>query len=146
MYKRQAIDQTNKSNIFASYYTYGAAVALALDLRLRSEFKLTLDDYMRALWKTHGKTEIAYTMQDLEKVLALLTKNTAFASDFFKKYVFGTAKNDYASLFLNAGYILRKSNPGKAYTGFGRMTFEDGKATLGQTLHGTPAYLSLIHI
>lgn len=135
-----AIDQTNKSNIFTSYYTYGAAVALALDLRLRSEFKLTLDDYMRALWKAHGKPEIAYTMQDLEKVLAQLTKNPAFAADFFKNYVFGTAKNDYANLLLNAGYILRKSNPGKAFTGFGRMTFEDGKATLGQTLHGTPAY------
>lgn len=141
-----AIDQTNKANIFTSYYTYGAAVALALDLRLRSEFKLTLDDYMRALWKAHGKPEIAYTMQDLEKVLAQLTKNTAFAADFFKNYVFGTAKNDYAKLLLNAGYILRKSNPGKAFTGFGRMTFEDGKATLGQTLHGTPAYLAGLDI
>lgn len=135
-----AIDQTNKSNIFTSYYTYGAAVALALDLRLRAEFKLTLDDYMRALWKAHGKPEIAYTMQDLEKVLGQLTKNQLFAADFFKNYVHGTAKNDYAKLLLNAGYVLRKSNPGKAYTGFGRMTFENGKAKFGQTLKGTPAY------
>lgn len=135
-----AIDMTNKGNIFTSYYTYGAAVALALDLRLRSDFKLTLDDYMRALWKTHGKTEIAYTMQDLQKVLGDLTKNPAFAADFFTKYVHGTAKNDYAKLLLNAGYVLRKSNPGKAYTGFGRMTFEGGKATLAQTVQGTPAY------
>lgn len=135
-----AIDQTNKANIFTSYYTYGAAVALALDLRLRSDFKLTLDDYMRALWKAHGKPEIAYTIQDLEKVLGQTTKNPAFAASFFKNYISGTAKNDYAALLLNAGYLLRKSNPGKAYTGFGRMTFEGGKATLGQTLHGTPAY------
>ena len=135
-----AIDQTNKANIFTSYYTYGAAVALALDLRLRSEFKLTLDDYMRALWKAHGKPEIAYTMQDLEKVLGQVTKNPAFATDFFKNYIFGTAKNNYADLFLNAGYILKKSNPGQAYTGFGRMTFQGGKATLGQTLKDSPAY------
>jgi predicted metalloprotease with PDZ domain len=135
-----AIDQTNKNNIFTSYYTYGAAVALALDLRLRSDFKLTLDDYMRTLWKTYGKTEIAYSMPDLEKTLGLLTKNPAFAADFFKNYVHGTAKNDYAKLLLNAGFVLRKANPGKAYTGFGRVDFENGKATLGGTTQGTPAY------
>ncbi|MES2417526.1 MAG: PDZ domain-containing protein [Bacteroidota bacterium] len=135
-----AIDQTNKGNIFTSYYTYGAGVALALDLRLRADFKLTLDDYMRALWKAYGKTEIAYTVPDLQKTLGLLTKNTAFAADFFKKYVYGTAKNDYASLLLNAGFVLRKAEPGKAYTGFGRVVFENGKATLGQTAIGTPAY------
>lgn len=144
-----AIDQTNKGNIFTSYYTYGAAVALALDLRLRAEFKLTLDDYMKALWKTHGKTEIAYTIPDLEKVLAQLTKNPTFAAEFYKKYVYGTAKNDYAKLLLNAGYVLRKANPNKAYTGFGRMPFEGGKAVLGQTMQGTPAYnagLDIEHI
>jgi len=135
-----AIDQTNKNNIFTSYYTYGAAVALALDLRLRSDFKLTLDDYMRALWKAYGKTEIAYSMADLEKTLGQLTKNPAFAADFFKNYVHGTAKNDYAKLLLNAGFVLRKANPGKAYTGFGRVEFENGKAILGGTTQGTPSY------
>lgn len=135
-----AIDQTNKGNIFTSYYTYGAAIALALDLHLRADFKLTLDDYMRALWKAHGKPEIPYTMPDLEKVLAQLTKNPAFAADFFKNYVYGTAKNDYEKLLLNAGFVLRKSNPGKAYTGLGRLNFENGKAIIGQTQMGTPAY------
>ena len=67
-------------------------------------------------------------------------KNQVFAADFFNNYIHGTAKNDYAKLLLNAGYVLRKSNSGKAYTGLGRMTFEGGKATLGQTLKGTPAY------
>ncbi|SFH08727.1 M61 family metallopeptidase [Pedobacter insulae] len=135
-----SIDQTNKNNIFTSYYTYGASVALALDLRLRAEFKLTLDDYMRALWKAYGKPEIPYTVPDLEKTLGLLTKNTAFANDFFKKYVYGTEKNDYAKLLLHAGFILRKADPNGAYTGMGRVTFENGKATLGSTMAGTPAY------
>ncbi|RYF15708.1 MAG: M61 family peptidase, partial [Flavobacteriales bacterium] len=135
-----AIDQRNMGNIFTSYYTYGAGVALALDLRLRAEFKLTLDDYMRALWKAHGKPEIAYTMLDLEKVLAQLTKSPNFATEFFRDYVHGTAKNDYAKLLLNAGLVLRKANPNKAYAGFGRVNFENGKATLGQTIQGTPAY------
>lgn len=135
-----AIDQTNKGNIFTSYYTYGAAVALALDLRLRADFKLTLDDYMRALWKAYGKTEIAYTIPDLEKTLGQLTKNPTFANQFFKDYVYGTAKNDYAKLLLNAGFVLRKTSPNKAYTGFGRVAFENGKAILPQTAMGSPAY------
>jgi predicted metalloprotease with PDZ domain len=135
-----AIDQTNKGNIFTSYYTYGAATALALDLRLRTEFKLSLDDYMRALWKAYGKPEIAYTVPDLEKTLATLTKDPAFAADFFKKYIYGTEKNNYAELLLNAGLVLRKANPGKAFAGFGKINLLDGKLILGQTLMGTPAY------
>ncbi|MCX2432262.1 M61 family metallopeptidase [Pedobacter sp. GR22-10] len=135
-----AIDQTNAANTFLSYYTYGAATALALDLRLRAEFKLTLDDYMRALWKAYGKPEIAYTIPDLEKTLSELTKNQAFAKDFFSQYVYGTDKNDYAKLLLHAGFVLRKANPGKAYAGFGRLNFTNGKVVLPQTLIGSPAY------
>lgn len=135
-----AIDQTNKGNIFLSYYTYGAATALALDLTLRSEFKLTLDDYMRALWKAYGKPEIAYTVPDLEKTLAELTKNASFAKAFFAKYIYGKEKNDYAKLLLNAGLVLRKANSGQAYAGFGNLNATDGKVTLLQTSKGTPAY------
>lgn len=134
-----SIDLTNKQNIFTSYYTYGAAVALALDLRLRSDFKLTLDDYMRALWKTYGKTEVAYGIADLEKTLGSLTKNPIFAASFFRDYIYGTKKEDYAKLLLNAGFVLRKASPGKAYSGM-RVNFENGKAILAQTLLGTPAY------
>lgn len=135
-----AIDLTNKGNIFTSYYTYGASVALALDLRLRIDFKLTLDDYMRALWKSYGKPEIPYTVADLEKTLGLLTKNTAFANEFFKKYVYGTEKSDYAQLLLYAGFVLRKASPNAAFTGIGRVSFENGKAVMGSTIIGTPAY------
>ncbi|MDQ7947565.1 MAG: PDZ domain-containing protein [Pedobacter sp.] len=134
-----SIDLTNKQNIFTSYYTYGAATALALDLRLRSDFKLTLDDYMRALWKAYGKTEIAYGMSDLEKTLGTLTKNPIFAANFFRDYVYGTKKEDYEKLLRNAGFVLRKAAPGKAYSGM-RFNFESGKAVLGQTLAGSPAY------
>ncbi|MBC6110263.1 M61 family metallopeptidase [Pedobacter fastidiosus] len=137
-----AIDQTNKGNIFTSYYTYGAATALALDLKLRVDFNLTLDDYMRALWKAYGKPEIAYTVPDLEKTLAVLTKNPAFAKDFFKRYIYGTEKNDYAKLLLSAGFILRKVSPNQAFTGLSRVNFDTGKAVLPQTIQGTPAYIA----
>ncbi len=40
-----------------SYYTKGATVALALDLevRLRSDGRASLDDIMRMLWETYGR-------------------------------------------------------------------------------------------
>ena len=95
---------------------------------------------MRALWKAHGKPEIPYTVPDLEKVLGELTKNPAFAKTFFANYIYGTQKNDYPKLLLNAGLVLRKAAAGKAYTGFGRVMVADGKVTLPQTLMGTPAY------
>jgi predicted metalloprotease with PDZ domain len=134
-----AVDETNQQNIFTSYYTYGAAVALALDLRLRIDYNLTLDDYMRALWKAYGKTEIPYTIPDLQKVLATLTKNPVFAANFFKNYVYSTKKEDYAALLLKAGLLLRKEAAGKAYSGI-RLRDRDGKATASATLTGTPAY------
>ena len=137
-----AVDQTNQVNIFTSYYTYGAAIALALDLRLRAEFKLTLDDYMQAVWKTHGKPEIPYTIPDLQNVLAKVT-NKAFADDFFSRYIYGIEKNDYAQLLSKAGLILRRASPEKASLGLIRLTPSNGKVRLAMnTLKGSAAYVA----
>ena len=47
-----SIDQTNFANTYISYYTWGTALGLGLDLSLRdrTDGKVTLDDFMRALW------------------------------------------------------------------------------------------------
>ena len=44
----------NTPNATVSYYTKGALVALCLDLTLRSEGPVSLDDVMRHLWQQHG--------------------------------------------------------------------------------------------
>ena len=46
-----SIDRTAWNNLFISYYTYGSAIAMGLDLSLRdrSDGKLTLDSYMHGL-------------------------------------------------------------------------------------------------
>src|SRR5262249_29472598 len=48
----RTVDRTNWSNTVISYYPFGGAIALALDLTLRerSEGRLSLDDFMRAMW------------------------------------------------------------------------------------------------
>ena len=134
-----AVDRTNYPNMFSSYYPYGGAVALALDLQLRSQFNLTLDDYMTALWKRFGKTEIAYTVPGLEEVLAEVTHDKAFATDFFVRYVTGHESFNYASLLEKAGLTLKKLNPGKAW--LGQVQFTEGTTKISSnTVIGSPLY------
>ena len=147
-----SIDPNNNNNIFTSYYYYGGAIALALDLRLRGEYHLTLDDYMRAVWLALGKNMKPYTIPDLQHVLADVTKNAKFAADFFSKYVYGTDKNNYAQLLAQAGFLLRKAQPGRAWLGqigglisrnrSGQASTVGGKGipVIYNTTQGTPIY------
>jgi predicted metalloprotease with PDZ domain len=136
-----SIDPTNKANMFTSYYYYGGATALALDLRLRSEFNLTLDDYMHQVWLDYGKPYIPYTINDLEKSLAKVTNNKLFAAAFFKSYIYGIEKNNYEALLAKGGYVLRKAYPGKAWMGQLTAKLNNGDVILtAGTLMGSPIY------
>ena len=122
-----AIDETNFSNTFISYYTYGAAIAAALDfsLRDRSDNRVTLDDFMRAMWLAHGKpggpapglVAKPYTLQDARDRLAEVSGSREFADDFFGRYIEGRQAPDYARLFARAGLVLRKRHPGTPWVG-----------------------------
>ena len=122
-----AIDRTNFSNTFISYYTHGAAIAVALDLslRARSNGTTTLDDYMRALWQVHGKAGGAqpglvarpYTLKDARARLAEVAGDRAFSDEFFDKYIEGREVADYARLFEAAGIVFRRRNAGRAWLG-----------------------------
>jgi len=134
-----SIDRTNYPNMFSSYYPYGGAIALALDLTLRSKFHLTLDHYMTALWKRFGKTEIPYTIPTLEEVLAQVTGDKTFAADFFARYINGHESFDYKSLLELAGIKLKQPNAGKAW--IGPLQFNEGTTVISSnTLMGTPLY------
>ncbi|HEU5053823.1 MAG TPA: PDZ domain-containing protein [Hanamia sp.] len=136
-----SIDRNNYPNIFTTYYYYGAVTALALDVRLRTNYHLTLDDYMQAVWKKFGKPYIPYTNEGLENVLAEVTKDPSFAKSFFQKYIYGTAKNDYVSLMKNAGLDLVRANPGNAWIGnFRSESVENGLQITSNTLKGQPVY------
>jgi predicted metalloprotease with PDZ domain len=135
-----AVDATNYTNIFTSYYVYGGATALALDLRLRSEFKITLDDYMRQVWLAYGKTGKPYTIPDLQNVLGKVT-NPKFAAAFFSDYIYGVKKNNYEALLANAGFLLQKAAPGKGWMGrFQARTGNGGLLITGSTSSNSPVY------
>jgi predicted metalloprotease with PDZ domain len=134
-----SIDKTNFSTTFISYYTYGSAVALALDLSLRdrSNGKISLDDYMQAMWRVHGKpggpqpglVAKPYTLADARARLAEVSGDRAFADEFFDKYIEGREVADYARLLLRAGYAFRKRSKGAAWMGPANLVDSSGTIT-----------------
>jgi predicted metalloprotease with PDZ domain len=145
----RSIDQTNHSTTFISYYTYGCAIALALDLSLRdrSNGAVTLDDYMRAMWRVHGKpggpqpglVANPYTLADARARLADVSGDRAFADEFFDRYVEGREVADYARLLLRAGYVMRTRNAGAAWLGPANAVDGNGAIT-SLTPWGSPIF------
>jgi predicted metalloprotease with PDZ domain len=144
-------DPTAFENTFLSYYTWGEGIALGLDLslRARSEARITLDDYMRALWTKFGKpapripgyVDTPYTMADLKTTLAEVAGDAPFADDFFARYIEGREAIDYAPLLARAGLILRPSAPGRAF--IGQVPLRDatrGARVAAAVPFGSPAY------
>jgi predicted metalloprotease with PDZ domain len=128
----RSVDASDRSRTFISYYSYGAAIALALDLSLRemSSGKQSLDDYMRLLWQRFGKpggpapglVGRPYSLKDIRDALADLTSNKAFANEFFDKYIEGRELPDYATLLRGIGYLLRPARPDAAWIGNTQVT------------------------
>lgn len=148
-----SIDQQNSANNFLSYYTYGAGIALALDLSLRAQGK-SLDDFMRQMWLQRGKPEIAYTLDDARRILGQVANDTAWANGFWTRYVDGHGLPDYNALLEPAGMLVRKSQAGTPWIGlsFGSGGFRgrgapaapaatsDGYTVGSSVLVGTPIY------
>ncbi|HVH26265.1 MAG TPA: hypothetical protein VM818_05885 [Vicinamibacterales bacterium] len=106
-----------------SYYPLGAAIALALDLSLRSRRgpQLSLDDFMREMWVRFGKpggarpgyVDRPYTTADVEATLASVTGDPGFARDFVGRYIQGYEIADYRSLLAPAGFLVRPAPRGR---------------------------------
>ena len=122
-----SIDRTAWPNLFISYYTYGQAIGLGLDLSLRdrSNAKVTGDQFMNALWvqfgrpgqKEPGKVATTYTVDGLKETLAKVSGDRTFTSDFFTKFVEGRDVVDYTRLLARAGFVVRRRTPGRAFAG-----------------------------
>jgi predicted metalloprotease with PDZ domain len=135
-----SVDKTNYPNMFTSYYTHGAALALALDLQLRKEFGKTLDGFMQQLWKTFGKPGKPYTLPEVQQVLAGYA-TPEFAAAFFKKQVYGHESINYKELLQPAGLDLKKAVTGKAWMGNVRYTGDTSQLVVANnTIRNTPLY------
>jgi predicted metalloprotease with PDZ domain len=134
----------NNPNIFTSYYTYGATLALTLDLTLRQRFPgKTLDDYMRWMWRHHGVTEVPYAPDDLRKGLAAVTGDQAFADAFFANSIDRSGLPDLAPLLAQAGVVMKPRNATGAWAGPARLQVADSVVRLaGATVPNTPLYVA----
>jgi predicted metalloprotease with PDZ domain len=152
-----ASDRTNWSQTVISYYDFGGAIALALDLTLRERTagRATLDDFMKAMWRAHGApggtregfVDRPYSMADAEARLAEVAGDAVFARDFFARFIQGRELADYAMLLQGAGIRLRKSAPGRAW--LGDVRFEDRSGTVrlaSAPPFGSPIYAAGIDV
>jgi predicted metalloprotease with PDZ domain len=145
----RSVDDTNAAYAFISYYTYGSALALAMDLELRTRTggKRSLDDYMRAMWRLHGRPGGAqpglvakpYTQDDAQARLAEVSEDAAFAREFFARFVVGREAPDYTRLLAPAGIVVRKRSEGRPWTGL-QMDRANQSTVGGLVPFGTPAF------
>ncbi len=115
----------NSPNAIVSYYQKGAMVALALDLTIRqlTQGGRSLDDVMRALWVTYGKSGQGVPEGGVQRVAEETAGCTLGA--FFAHAVDGTSDLELVPLFDFVGIDLTWKIP--------------GQATPGGLAHATPA-------
>ncbi len=146
-----SIDRTAWGNTFISYYTWGAAAGLGLDLSLRdlTNGKTGLDDYMRLMWTSYGVPGMKaapgfvakpYGMEDLQGRLAQLSGDAAFAREFFAQYIQGHDVPDYGRLLGRMGLLMRKKAAGKAWLGSATMQYANGGLRVGLVPFDSPLY------
>ena len=146
----RTVDRTNWSNTVISYYPFGGAIALALDLTLRdrSDSRVSLDDFMRAMWRSYGKpggtregyVDRPYTIADAEATLAEVSGDKAFAREFFARYIQGHDLADYPRLLSRAGFTVRKRNAGRAWLGDLQLETSGGARVAGLVAPTWPIY------
>lgn len=143
-----SVDPQNKDNTFISYYSWGEAIALGLDLSLRARADtLSLDVFMRALWNEFGRHQAdfaptkPYRLDDARRVLGRVAGDTTWANDFFARFVSGGDIPDYAVLAARAGIVVRPAHPAKGWLGDLQLRPEGSSLVVtSSVLQGTPAY------
>jgi len=136
-----AMDPTNEENTFISYYTWGSALGLALDLELRGlPGEHTLDGFFRILWDRFGRPARPYTLEEIEQELATYA-GEIFARDFFTRFVHGREIPDFDALLARAGFTIRPPRPGAAFLGLVNLDYrDDGAHVVANTRIGSPLY------
>ncbi len=140
------VDPTNRPNTYVSYYTIGGANALALDLTLRAR-RHTLDELMRVLWRDFGSKQTSqtpqrpYTLPDVQRALAEVAQDSAFAGQFVRRHLTGHQPHDWSALLAPAGLAIRPAHPGQAWLGPAAFEFSaEGITLANNALLNTPLY------
>jgi predicted metalloprotease with PDZ domain len=133
-----SVDPVNRENTFVSYYSYGSVLGLALDLSLRKK-NLHLDDFMKQIWNTYGKTEKAYTIENLNKALNQYAGET-FGNNFFNNYIYKSNMPNYNALFKLVGVTIKQDSNIPYFGASVSITNELNGEINSNTKIGSPAY------
>ena len=103
----------NTPNAIVSYYVKGSLVALLLDLTLRRDSDITLDDVMRELWKRYGQTATGLPEGAFQSLVESMSGLDL--TGFFARYVDGTDELPLADALaaFGIGYNLRTAEGNK---------------------------------
>ncbi|MEO6625876.1 MAG: peptidase M61 [Burkholderiaceae bacterium] len=124
----------NTPNATISYYSKGAAVALCLDLSLRSQGKTTLDDVMRGLWQRCRAGPMAQA--DLLQVLQDLSGTDWSAQ--IAQWVHSTGELPLKELLLQHGVAVLEE-PAQVAQALGLRVVESGGVQIKTVLRGSAA-------
>ncbi|MFQ5634092.1 MAG: M61 family metallopeptidase [Gammaproteobacteria bacterium] len=141
----------NSSNASVSYYRKGAMVALALDLelRLKTDGRCSLDTVMRSLWENYGADGAHGLPEDGFELLAAEVSGLQLG-DFFRQSLRSTVDPPVGILLAQFGVRLnmramesgsdrggkagRRENRPRPWLGF-RTRSVDGRLLIRQVLH-----------
>jgi len=130
----------NSINSGVSYYSKGALLAFVLDIQIREKTndKLSLDDVLHHLWENYQDGLEDNTAQ---KVISELTNNNF--DNFFKKYLYGTEDLPLKESFAYLGLDLTFVKPKTQKNTLGIFSKEEqGFIKITSVLHNSPAELS----
>jgi len=110
----------NSNNSTISYYPKGAVIAMALDLMLiqHTNGQKNLDDLMKQLYDTYYKSlDRGFTEQEFKAAAEAMMRQDL--TDFFDRFINGTATVEYEKLWQYVGYNVQKGlkKPGEVYLG-----------------------------
>jgi predicted metalloprotease with PDZ domain len=124
----------NTPNATVSYYIKGALAALCLDLHLRRNSQVTLDDVMRELWRRYGRDGKGVPERGLEQV-AIELSGLPLARDF-DVWLRSTEELPLQALLAEFGVDAElRAAVGDADQG-GRVAVRAAGASLGLKLRG----------
>ena len=127
-YKQDA----NAGNAIVSYYAKGALVALALDLKIRSESGSSLDEVMRECWRRFGETGDGMPERGLETVCAEVTGLDL--GDFFDACIRGTGELPLPRLLAKFGIDYHLRPAADSNDKGGKASSKEPGSWLGATL------------
>lgn len=128
----------NAANAIVSYYTKGSLIALALDLqlRLRSGGEKSLDDVMRALWLQYGQPGVGVPETGVFDVVARVGDDTL--ADWLRGAVDGTDDPDLGGWLEQFGVTLTCETATTPSLGV-KLKANGDAATLATVHDGSPA-------